>query len=138
MVRSIIATLIILCFVPAAFALPWNSYMYIPDRVITGTYRYADTDNQDVTGEDDGTEAVTVTFAFEPNLIVFSWDDATNEVHLQFTTSDGDSSYIAPSSVFHVEPGETHLYNITGLASVKVCLRNDGDSGKFRMAYFAR
>lgn len=121
----------------SASALTEAQRFYTPGsfvEAIGGTYRYADVYNSAaLVGADTPT---TTTFSFTADYILICCDDSANPLHVQFFTSDSDSTFIQPSSVYHVEPGEALPFFGRGVNQVKIALTEAGDGGKCRIFYY--
>jgi len=117
-------------------ALSTQQAEYRPNSVISGAYRYWDNANDTITGSADDSDETTFTLRFVPDVIFISWDDATNPLHVQFTTADADTTYIQKSDVMWVEPGETFPFYGRDVTSVKVDLTVAADEGQVRINYY--
>ena len=136
MIKRFVFSILILGLVSSVvYALPDAIKEKTVPEFIQGTYRRCIPYNDSITGAADGSNAQTVTLDFVADFIMISCDDTTNELHIQFFTDDGDSTYIKPSYVYYVEPDETYPFYLRGVKSIKVNLPYDGDSGKFRIVY---
>ena len=112
----------------------------VPEEVISGAYRHWWTYNTTIEGSEDDSGEEEIEFPFDDpvggHLILVSWDDATNPLHIQFFTTDGDSTYIRPSYVAWVEPGETFPFYMRDIDKIKVDSVVADDDGQIRVNWY--
>lgn len=133
MVRGLIVMMLVLLMTSSVFALSTQQAQRVGVEVINTPYRYMDVINEDITGEDDGTNAETVTFRISCDFILIAWDDASNELHVQCITADGDTNYVRKEDVIHVQPDEAVPIYVKDITGLKLNLPYDADSGSARI-----
>jgi hypothetical protein len=130
--KALFLSLLILMGAGTCLALTPIEASHTGSLVATGPYRYMQADSTHVAGAAGGANVRNINFRFNADFIFLAWSGSTNDLHVQFITSDDDTTYIRKGDVSVINADEAIPIYGRDISAIRFSLPYNSDSGVLR------